>query len=40
MKLFLSKPISERAVAFGRTCREKFEPGRDTAVTVEMPLRP
>jgi len=40
MKLSLSKSILERAVAFGGACREEFEPGRDAAVTVEMPLCP
>ena len=40
VKLFTPRSISERALALGGTCQVETGPGRDTVVTVEIPLRP
>jgi signal transduction histidine kinase len=40
VKLFTPRSISERARALGGACQVETGPGRDTVVTVEIPLRP
>ena len=40
VKLFTPRSISERAHALGGACRVETGPGRDTVVSVEIPLRP
>lgn len=40
VKLFTPRSISERALALGGACQVETGPGRDTVVTVEIPLRP
>ena len=39
VKLFTPRSIAERALALGGTCQVETGPGRDTVVTVEIPLR-
>lgn len=38
-KLFTPRSIAERALALGGTCQVETRSGRDTVVTVEIPLR-
>jgi len=38
-KSFTPSSISERALALGGACHVETEPGRDTVVTIEIPLR-
>jgi signal transduction histidine kinase len=38
-KLFTPRSIAERALALGGTCQVETGPGRDTVVTVEIPLK-
>lgn len=40
LKLFTPRSISERALALGGACQVETGPGRDTVVTVEIPLGP
>lgn len=40
VKSFTPRSISERALALGGACQVETGPGRDTLVTVEIPLRP
>ena len=38
-KLFTPRSIAERALALDGTCQVETGPGRDTLVTIEIPLR-
>ncbi len=40
VKSFKPRSISERALALGGACQVETGPGRDTVVTVEIPVRP